>query len=352
MKFHIEYPRILPERRPEGHEPGAPRYTLRWRKPVNRIISAYYGIQGSPLSENEQKSFFDRFARFFESNCGPETYETMRCIDEEGYTNAIIVAYWTDQNQYTEWEQCSDFADWWESTERLQESFGYWREIIAIHYDRHETIYSASDYRIGLALCSDSELVPMNTNGYFGAARDRLPISSVDSLPGFMSVIEHPSGRIDTHNRRLFAETPHNMTAIRSGQYWAEADSAQSEDYQLSMQPKLMDGMRYLLENRKETGTLSLRIMTNLDRHGRERDETSVYACFVDMAGMEEWASSHTSHLRIYNHAIEKKRQYGENRSVVTWHEVFILTSGLPFEYINCHPGTGLLPFCTLYERL
>ena len=59
---------------------------------------------------------------------------------------------------------------------------GYWKETIAVPYDRHETIYSAPNYRIGLARTPGSSIESMTTNGYFGAARDRIPISAIDPL--------------------------------------------------------------------------------------------------------------------------------------------------------------------------
>lgn len=39
-----------------------------------------------------------------------------------------------------------------------------------------------------------------------------------------------------------------------------------------------MRGMKYLTDYKEGSGTLALRIMTNLDADGKERDETSVLA--------------------------------------------------------------------------
>jgi aldoxime dehydratase len=105
-----------------------------------------------------------------------------------------------------------------------------------------------------------------------------------------------------------------------------------------------MAGMKYLVENKQETGTLSLRIMTNLDDDRAERRETSVYAHFLSLAPLDQWAEFSPSHLAIYDHAIAKNRQYKQDRQFVSWHEVFVLPFG-EFEYVNCHPRTGLLPY-------
>jgi aldoxime dehydratase len=53
---------------------------------------------------------------------------------------------------------------------------------MVVPYDRHETIYSESGYKIGLARTPDASIESMTTNGYFGAARDRIPLSAIDPL--------------------------------------------------------------------------------------------------------------------------------------------------------------------------
>lgn len=351
MTFHIEYPRIVPAQRPDGHTPAASRYTLRWEQPINRVISVYFGIQGRELPWAEQSAFFKRLRSSFDDTNGPEAHEIMRCIDEAGFVNAILIAYWTNPNSHAHWHRHSDFSVWFDAPERLNERYGYWRETINVHYDRHETIYSENNYRVGLGRCPGTVVETMTTNGYFGAARDRFPASAVDTLTSTFPMQQRSLNDIDTARRRLHAGTPHNLTVIRSGQYWARASTEQFADYKRSLQPKLMEGMQYLIDNKEKTGTLSLRVMTNLDEDGSERHETSVNAYFAALADMENWASSHPTHQKIYDHAIAKNREYGKNREVVTWHEVFLLTAGTPFEYVNCHSGTGVMPFCPLYER-
>lgn len=192
----------------------------------------------------------------------------------------------------------------------------------------------------------------MTTNGYFGAARDRFPVAAVDTLTSTFTMKKRRPKEINTLGRRIHVGTPHNLTAIRSGQYWQRAGTEKFEDYQESLHPKLMEGMQYLLDNKEKTGTLSLRVMTNINENGSERNETSVNAYFSSLACMEHWASHHPTHQRIYEHAIAKNRQYGKEREVVTWREVFLLNSGPAFEYVNCHPETGIMPFCSLYERI
>lgn len=349
MAFEIQYPRVIAERRPDGHQPAAPRYSLRWEQPLSTLVSVYFGIQRQSLSWDEEKAFHEFILGELAKEAGTATHEILRCTDEAGWTNGIVVAYWTDVTQYERWHATSQFRQWFESPERRRGSTGYWCETICVPYDRHETIYSAGNYRVGLGRLAGTEIVPITTNGYFGAARDRLPISAIDHLESPHGTIAPPKVEpVKSYGELLVALVPHNATFLRSGQHWEAAGPDQLDDYLHSLQPKLLRGMRYLTEHRERTGCLSLRIMTNLNADGSSRAETSVAAMFLSMSPLESWAASHETHLDIYRHAIAMNRKYKEKREVVTWHELFVLPRGNLFEYVNCHPETGLLPYARL----
>lgn len=350
MTFHIDYPRVVPARRPEGHQPAAPRYSLRWTRPVAMLTSAYFGIQAPALSWAQQRAFHDRLRGWFAGPDGPEAHEILQCTDEAGCVNGIVVAYWTDAAAHARWRQDSGFRQWFEAEERLDEPVGHWCETISVPYDRHETIYSAPNYPIGIARTRDTQIVSITTNGYFGAARDRLPVSAIDTLESPHGAFMPARAEPDSRGARLLALVPHNVTMLRSGQYWEGAGQAQRDDYLDALQPKLMRGMQYLADNPARTGTLSLRVMANLDENGRPRAETSVAGYFVSLSHLEDWAASHDTHLDIYRHAIAMNRLYKEKREVTTWHELFVLQQGHAFEYVNCHPGTGMLPYGEIWR--
>jgi aldoxime dehydratase len=349
MVYHVEYERSLPARRPEGHVPAAPRYSLRWTHPVTTLVSDYFAIQGADLPWVDQADFFASARASFEETNGPETFEIMRSVDEEGCTNAIVVAYWRDAVKHAMWSGTSSLLRWFRDDRIASGPIGAWRETITVPYDRHETIYSGPDYRVGLVRTEGSQIVPITTNGYFGAARDRLPISAIDPLASpWGNDTPEPTVRV-TRGRRLRVSVPVNMVALRSGQYWAHAEGEQLDDYVDNMRPRLMTGMDYLVNNKRATGTLALRVMTNLDDNGAVRRETSVLAHFVSLDHLERWASSHETHLDIYRHAIAMNRKFGKDRQFVSWHELFVLPQA-DFEYVNCHPSTGLLPFLEAVE--
>jgi aldoxime dehydratase len=158
-----------------------------------------------------------------------------------------------------------------------------------------------------------------------------------------------PTAReVASRGRRLRATTPHNMAALRSGQYWVGAGEEQLADYDENLQPKWMRDMNFLLDNKRDTGTLALRVMTNLDEDGKERAETSMLTYFISLEQLEDWSKSHVTHLDFNRHAIAMNRKFKEKREVVTWHECFVMPATTSFEYVNCHPLTGVLPYFDL----
>lgn len=280
MVYHVEYERSLPERRPDGHVPAAPRYSLRWIRPVSALVSDYF----APC--------FDGF----------ETTASRADRSERGARPSSFHTIVT----------------------------------------RRST--PGPDYQVGLVRTKDSQIVPITTNGYFGAARDRLPISAIDPLDSPCGDDAPEAAIRVTKGRRLRVSVPVNVVTLRSGQYWAHAEGEQLEDYVDNMRPRLMTGMDYLQRHKRATGTLALRVMTNLEDDGTARRETSVLAHFVSLGHLEQWASSHETHLDIYRHAIAMSRKFGKDRQFVSWHELFVLPRA-EFEYVNCHPSTGLLPY-------
>ncbi|MDX3975515.1 phenylacetaldoxime dehydratase family protein [Shinella sp.] len=350
MVFHMEYARTVPERRPKGHEPAAPRHALRWTKPVATIISDYFALQGQDLPWESQNAFFHMVQTSFSGPDGPEASEIMRSIDDAGHVNAVIVGYWTDAVAHARFCLTAPLMAWFADEARLSGPHGVWRETLCVPYDRHETIYSENWYRVGIGRTADSEIVPITTNGFFGAARDRIPLSAIDILQSpHGTTVPRASKAFAGKGQRLMVLAPVNMVTLRSGQYWAHAKEEQLGDYVDNMRPRLMTGMNYLVDNKQETGTLALRVLTNLGEDGTELKETSVVAHFLSLENLEGWAASHKTHLDIYRHAIAMNRKYKQEREFVSWHELFV-SLGARFDYVNCHPETGLLPFVDAFH--
>ena len=349
MLFHVSYDRTVPARRPSGHVPHAPRYSTRWSKPIATIVSDYLAIQMPEYSAEREVDFLALCASSSAGENGPDCYEIFRSTDKAGVVETVFVAYWLEPVAHARWTESSEIYAWFRDDSRLTDSLGAWRETIAVPYDRHETINSEPDYPIGLGRTNNSVAAPITNNGYFGAARDRLPISAIDELRSPHEKLLVRAADTKCVGRRLRVDVPVNMVTLRSGHYWADAKDEQLKDYDDNIRPRFDRGMNYLSSNKSQSGTISLRIMTNLNKDGTERREISVLAHFLSMWEMEDWAKNHQTHLDIYNHAIAMNRKYGKDRQFVSWHELFINQSAA-FEYVNCRPQTGLLQFFPAYE--
>ncbi|MFW0148615.1 phenylacetaldoxime dehydratase family protein [Mycobacterium sp. smrl_JER01] len=343
---NISYPRLLPARKPDGHQPRAPRWTLVYTEPITLITSDYLAIQVESWESVGVQAFLERLRVSHDDpeEFAPEAWELLTCTDDAGLLNIIHLAYWRDPTHHEQWLMSSALGRWYDGLDAGSIAFGAWHEVAQVPLDHAETIYSDPRGRFGLAACLGTQVEPMTVNGYFGAARDRLPVSAIDPLE-VAQPQRSPSTYRETRGRRLRAESHHNMAIIRSGQFWATAGAEQLADYEHSLEPKLSAGMRHLSDHKEATGTLALRVMTSLDRETLQpRRETSTYAHFQSLTDLEAWAENHPTHHAIYEHAIAKNREYGADREVTTWHEVFIQPSSARAEYVNCDPTTGLLP--------
>ncbi|MET7534253.1 phenylacetaldoxime dehydratase family protein [Streptomyces goshikiensis] len=347
MTWTCVYPRLLPERRPEGHRPRAPRWTLGFDSPASLLTSDYLAVQ----ADGEEAPAVGEFLAAVRATHGspgahaPEAWELLSYTDEAGAYNLVHLAYWKNSTEHARWLHSAPLTAWFHGLEAATAGHGAWHEVVQVPPDRAESIYSDPRHAFGMAACTGTQMVSMTYNGYFGAARDRLPVSAIDPLEPSEPHLRR-SSPADSHGRRLRAESGHNTAVIRSGQYWQQAEGEQLADYEQALRPKLMAGMDHLRREADTEGTMSLRVMTSMDRHTlRPLRETSVLGHFHSLAALEGWAAGHATHAAIYEHAIARNRQYGDARTVVTWHEVFVLPRTAAYEYVNCHPATGILPY-------
>lgn len=349
MRFHIEYERTVPERRHNGFRPDKPKFSVRWDMPVTAVISDYLAVQHGGADAVVERAFFERARAGFDEPWGPDCHEELRHTGANGLTDSVVVAYWTDVTRHAMWKRTSSFNAWWNASDRELDGVGYWRETVSVPYDRFETIFSEPYYRVGVGRTARSELADTYTAGYFGAMRDRLPISAIDALESPYGDAVPEASYAALRSRRIRIDLPPNVVSIRSGQYWQQAEGEQLADYYDNLQPKLEAGMQHLVAHPDTSGCLLLRPLVNLGKHGEALRETSKHGYFLSLGHLERWSESHQTHLDIFRHALAMRRKYGAERSVVTWHEVFVLGTAPAFEYLNCHIETGLLPFAHLW---
>lgn len=329
-----------------------PRYSLRWRQPISSLVSVYFGIQALDLEWEKESEFHRIILKNLSMEYGTSTAEIMRCVDDAGYTNGIVVAYWTDAAEYSNWLKSSGFSRWFESANLLKGSVGYWCEAVTVPYDRHETIYSTYDYRVGFGRTPESFVVPVATNGHLGATKDRLSLPTINTVINRCGRVLPRSDANETLGRRLIALVPYDAIFLRSGRYWKDGPPEQLQNCTENSEPKLHAGMQYLAGTAEETGCMSLRVMENLNADGTPRSETSVVATLLSIEQLEEWATTHELNLDTFQHTSSMDRSRTEQTEIVTWHELSVISHGVMFEYVNCHPNTGMLPFAQILESV
>ncbi|UKZ70402.1 uncharacterized protein TrAtP1_011383 [Trichoderma atroviride] len=79
----------------------------------------------------------------------------------------------------------------------------------------------------------------------------------------------------------------------------------------------------------------------------RRRLETCSSGFFRSLKDIEAWSSKHKTHHKIFHGAHAHSIKFGKTTfKFRSWHEMSTLKPGeVTYEYINCHPRTGLIPF-------
>lgn len=270
-------------------------------------------------------------------------------VDAQGYRNDVLICYFASPADYA--RAAAELATWWDDPARLDEGVGYWRETFTAPPTHRETLFSAADTPAGLATHgSPGMLGPIAEHGYWGGARDRMPGSAHDE---FLASGRPTRAERHTFGRRLRIEPGANLCIIRSGQDLTNCTGRERELYMEQVYPTLLRGMAFLRDHPTETGCYSCRFMTEVDEHGKPTQRTCGFAAFVSLGHLEQWAALHPTHLAIFVDFLAMAAEFGPAMRLRLWHEVFVLPGGggHAFEYLNCHPGTGLLPFFEPVER-
>lgn len=336
--------RTIPMRKPPGFSPAVQRWSAGFPDEVTHLQVVACGAQGVDDEALLRSPFAAWLTAALSDAAAPSAHDRLRFIDRAGMVNHALMGYWTDPARFAAWRDAPWNTDWWAVPSRLEESTGYWREELCVPLDRQETIYFA-DFVGGAGRCPGARLEKTYESGYWGAMRDRIPAAAADPL---VSPVDGPLAPVErgTHGARWRVWTPANLAIIRSGQYWENCRGKQREEYFSRVRPRLEDGLRFLAGNPQDSGCCSLRYMQHLDAAGDPREETSVVGVFRSLADLEAWAEDHATHKAIHGEAFRQLKLYKEHRELRTWHEVFVLTAeGQRFEYLNCHPQTGLLPY-------
>jgi aldoxime dehydratase len=334
--------RVYPLRRPEGHTPPVPRYSAVLPQ-QDKVAVLFTGIQSTDAAALREVSFDALQAA---GDAAPVYADFATFTDPQGYLNRVAALYWLKAKDFTAWSKRPDIAEWRARVAKLS-SVGLWWEPVAVDADYMETI-AFKEFLRGFSGCPVGFASTEGT-GYWGAARDRIPASAHDLFEPADVAAEPEAGAAKIPYRKI--QPPKNMTVIRSGVSWEHCEGEQLRDYEQRIRPALDAGMEYLRNNPRDTGCFALRQVGCVNPAGDDIAEGYSLGAFVSLAHLESWAENHPSHLAIYTRALAARKKYQDKLQLRTYNEIFIVDeNNPPFEYFNCHPRTGLLPYSKMLQ--
>jgi len=330
-------PRRCPLRMPAAWQPPVPAWCSDLAA-VTRPVVATLGVQSRASEAPPEAERLRVLAASAAARVEQAWY-----VDARGYRNDVLIAYFRDEPAWHRYAGEGEFAEWWSAPMRLSGALGYWREFFVAPDDHRETLFSADDRPAGLASLGTRLIGPITEHGYWGGARDRIPRSALETLATERSLERRASA---TLGRRVTVAAPTHACVIRSAQDATDCTGEELELYERRVRPVLQRGMDYLRDHATETGCFSCRLMQEPDPEGSPSRRTFALAHFVSLGALERWAATHETHLAIFDEFLAMAGELGPAMRLRLWHEVYVLPEHAGrFEYLNCHPDTGLLPF-------
>ena len=91
-------------------------------------------------------------------------------------------------------------------------------------------------------------------------------------------------------------------------------------------------------------GCYANRYMDVLGPDGGKSEKSYGQSWWKSLAALERWAESHPTHVRIFGAAMKYLSTLGPNAKLRLYHEVTVAAADEQFfEYLDCHPRTGML---------
>ncbi|WP_285433078.1 phenylacetaldoxime dehydratase family protein [Pseudomonas sp. fls2-241-R2A-110] len=337
---HLKCPRTLSRRVPDEYQPPFPMWVGRADEQLEQVVMGYWGVQYRGEDQREAAlNAMRHIAASLSLPDGPLSHDLTHHTDNSGYDNLMIVGYWKDPAAYCLWLRTPEVIEWWSSEDRVSEGLGYFREIVAPRAEQFETLYGFRDELPGVGAVMDSISDEIEEHGYWGSMRDRFPISQTDWMApcGELTVIAGDPAK----GGRVVVQGHDNIALIRSGQDWADAGDDERSLYLNEILPTLQAGMDFLRDSGKDLGCYSNRFVNYIDLEGNFLNLSYNIGHWRSLEKLERWAESHPTHLRIFVTFFRVATSLSKLR---LYHEVSVSDAkDQVFEYINCHPQTGML---------
>ncbi|MDA9435133.1 phenylacetaldoxime dehydratase family protein [Bradyrhizobium sp. CCBAU 51627] len=331
---HLETQRTRHKRVPDDYRPPYPSFVARYKPGVNRVVMAYFGVQYRGAAPAAAAEALAEIAGLFAGEGGPSHWDRAHYVDQAGHANIVSVAYWDDIRRFDPWFVPAREA--W--TGQLREDIGTFIEVLRPTVARHETLFSSLGRPEGVAVIADGMSGEVQEHAYWGGMRDRIPLSQTDPMsPGGTPELIRDGARtrVKAHD---------NLCLIRSGQDWSDTEASERKLYLEDVEPVLREGMDFLRDDGLAIGCYANRYMRVLSADGGASEKSYGQSWWKSLATLERWAESHPTHVKIFGAAMKYLSTLGPSAKLRLYHEVTVAAADEQFfEYLNCHPKTGML---------
>lgn len=315
---------------------------------IRHIVFAQFGVQGR--SRGQGLPFLASLRQLFALGDGPQVVERCHHTDVAGYHEDILMAYWLDHDRFRAWIEADEVSRWWQALP-LDGELGYWRELLSPDADRFGFLGFglSGKRRFGCTHAAASK--PSENWGYWGGYRDRFAASATDRFePEAGAGLRPIAGRV-SRGRRVRIEAPGNLCFVREGaDVSAISDAREQLGWETRVKPVFEKFIAYLRDNPTLSGAVCLRDTMEQDlESGADLAKHNALIYFTSLRHMERAARTQPSHLALYNTYMDMLEELGAaavDPAMIAWAEAHILRPGSgEFEYLNCHEGTGLIPW-------
>ena len=341
---HLAAHRTQPAGMKPGWQPPYPSFVARFEPTVERVVMAYFGVQypsGGQLPSIAATALAELAAAGAGPD-GPRQVDRAEYVDEAGYQTIITIAYWDDADRHKRWSAPARAT--WLGERHADGGAGFFLETVRPSVTRFETLFS-NDRREGIARLAGSLSGEVAEHAYWGGARDRLPLAQTDPLaPGDLPPVAGGPADVTADHVRRVVGRQENLCLIRSGQDWTDTEGDERRMYLDEVEPVLRAGMDFLRDEGRAIGCYANRYMRVADENGSPVDKSFGMSWWRSLADLDRWAKDHPTHKAIFGQAMKYLSTLGPSARLRLYHEVTVAAADeQDFEYLNCHPDTGML---------
>jgi hypothetical protein len=169
-------------KKPSGHKPPVPRWTLKLPDDVSHVYTLYAGVQCHSTRTELSKTIEDRIEVILGGSAA--ALDVLRVTNGFDLAHAKVwVAYFTIENHFRTTLDNLDLVGIWNELGSDKSQIGLWIESFSAPVSRLETNYARLDHKPGLSQLPGVEQPSHELTAYWGAGRDRIPASAHDLFP-------------------------------------------------------------------------------------------------------------------------------------------------------------------------